>query len=505
MRLLLRFCASCAFLRPSLLVLFAAFAGHLAAQPANVQADPTTGALFRPAAATFISGNSLLTTSAAAAAYQPLDADLTSWAAVVRAGGFDTFVATPSSANLATLVTGETGTGALVFGTSPTFTTPTLGAATATSITGATDLTLAGGSTGASLVLGAASADSTALTANVNLYLQKAAGSSVVFRNNAAGSFTEAMRIAGTTGNLLIGTTTDAASLAGGLVVNGSGAGAASSGTNTGALRVTGGVGVSGAGYFGGSINAVGGQVTGTFTVGNGTANATNAINRGTTAQGNYVQWQTAGALNWAAGSGATGTNTNWELYNYGIGANALSISNTTSAAAFAGTVSAQGTGTHTFGTTNTVGLAAGSINGTNTTAGATTSLLIRNTDNTNSASSAVMQATVGGANAGDPRILLTVDAVVDWSLGVDNSDSDSLKIGPSGTVGTSTALTLTTAGAATFAGAVTIAGTVIHTLSATPASASAAGTVGTMSWDANYIYICTSANTWKRVAIATW
>jgi hypothetical protein len=59
--------------------------------------------------------------------------------------------------------------------------------------------------------------------------------------------------------------------------------------------------------------------------------------------------------------------------------------------------------------------------------------------------------------------------------------------------------------GAATFAGAVTIGGTVIHTLSATPASATAAGTVGTMSWDANYIYICTATNTWKRVAIATW
>lgn len=51
------------------------------------------------------------------------------------------------------------------------------------------------------------------------------------------------------TGNLLIGTTTDAASLAGGLVVNGSGAGAAASSTVTGALRVTGGVGVSGAVY----------------------------------------------------------------------------------------------------------------------------------------------------------------------------------------------------------------------------------------------------------------
>jgi hypothetical protein len=36
---------------------------------------------------------------------QPLDADLTSWAAVPRASGFDTFTATPSGANLASLLT----------------------------------------------------------------------------------------------------------------------------------------------------------------------------------------------------------------------------------------------------------------------------------------------------------------------------------------------------------------------------------------------------------------
>ncbi len=38
-----------------------------------------------------------------------------------------------------------------------------------------------------------------------------------------------------------------------------------------------------------------------------------------------------------------------------------------------------------------------------------------------------------------------------------------------------------------------------------TPASASATGTAGTIAWDASYIYVCTAANTWKRVAIATW
>jgi hypothetical protein len=40
--------------------------------------------------------------------------------------GVETFLATPSSANLRTAVTDETGTGSLVFATSPTITTPTL-------------------------------------------------------------------------------------------------------------------------------------------------------------------------------------------------------------------------------------------------------------------------------------------------------------------------------------------------------------------------------------------
>jgi hypothetical protein len=40
---------------------------------------------------------------------------------------------------------------------------------------------------------------------------------------------------------------------------------------------------------------------------------------------------------------------------------------------------------------------------------------------------------------------------------------------------------------------------------SKTPASASATGVVGEIAWDADYIYICTATNTWKRVGIATW
>lgn len=52
--------------------------------------------------------------------------------------GIATFLGTPSSANLASAVTNETGSGLLVFATSPTLTTPVLGVATATSINGLT-------------------------------------------------------------------------------------------------------------------------------------------------------------------------------------------------------------------------------------------------------------------------------------------------------------------------------------------------------------------------------
>ena len=38
-----------------------------------------------------------------------------------------------------------------------------------------------------------------------------------------------------------------------------------------------------------------------------------------------------------------------------------------------------------------------------------------------------------------------------------------------------------------------------------TPANAGDTGNAGDICWDANYIYVCTATNTWKRAAIATW
>lgn len=62
--------------------------------------------------------------------------------------GVATFLATPSSANLAAAVTGETGSGALVFATSPALTTPDLGTPSAATLTNATGLPIVAGTTG---------------------------------------------------------------------------------------------------------------------------------------------------------------------------------------------------------------------------------------------------------------------------------------------------------------------------------------------------------------------
>jgi hypothetical protein len=65
--------------------------------------------------------------------------------------GIATFLGTPSSANLAAAVTDETGSGALVFATSPSLVTPTLGVATATSIN---KVAITAPATGATLTIG---------------------------------------------------------------------------------------------------------------------------------------------------------------------------------------------------------------------------------------------------------------------------------------------------------------------------------------------------------------
>jgi hypothetical protein len=79
--------------------------------------------------------------------------------------GVASFLATPSSANLAAALTDETGSGAAVFATSPTLTTPNLGTPSAATLTNATGLPISTGVSG----LGAGVATFLATPSSANL------------------------------------------------------------------------------------------------------------------------------------------------------------------------------------------------------------------------------------------------------------------------------------------------------------------------------------------------
>lgn len=83
----------------------------------------------------------------------------------VYAAGVNVWMDTPTSANLAAAMTDETGTGLLVFNTSPTLVTPTLGTPTAGTLTNCTGLPVATGISG----LGAAMATFLATPSSANL------------------------------------------------------------------------------------------------------------------------------------------------------------------------------------------------------------------------------------------------------------------------------------------------------------------------------------------------
>ena len=76
--------------------------------------------------------------------YQPTNSWYQINAETVYAAGMQAFLATPSSANLRAAMTDETGTGLLVFNTSPTFVTPILGTPTSGTLTNCTGLPVAG-------------------------------------------------------------------------------------------------------------------------------------------------------------------------------------------------------------------------------------------------------------------------------------------------------------------------------------------------------------------------
>jgi hypothetical protein len=102
-----------------------------------------------------------------------------SWACSVLGTGVSTFLTTPSSANLAAAVTDETGSGALVFATSPALTTPNLGTPSAVTLTNGTGLPVSTGISG--LGMGIATWLATPSSANLRSALTDESGTGAAY------------------------------------------------------------------------------------------------------------------------------------------------------------------------------------------------------------------------------------------------------------------------------------------------------------------------------------
>ena len=141
--------------------------------------------------------------------YQPTNSWYQINADTVYAAGIQTFLATPTSANLRSAMTDETGTGSLVFATSPTLTTPvitnptvstgtftspalvtpSIGAATGTSLT-ATGLIASTGTSGVGYSTGAGGTVTQVTSRTTGVTLNKTTGAITLV--SAAGSATAA-------------------------------------------------------------------------------------------------------------------------------------------------------------------------------------------------------------------------------------------------------------------------------------------------------------------------
>ena len=107
--------------------------------------------------------------------------------AALTANPLSQFAAT-TSAQLKSVISDETGSGALVFATSPSLVTPTLGVATATSVNGVT-MSVGSGATAGSIAIAGALGSNSSGTSNVGIGTSALASNSTGDDNTAVGLF----------------------------------------------------------------------------------------------------------------------------------------------------------------------------------------------------------------------------------------------------------------------------------------------------------------------------
>jgi hypothetical protein len=86
-------------------------------------------------------------------------------------------------------------------------------------------------------------------------------------------------------------------------------------------------------------------------------------------------------------------------------------------------------------------------FNVSDATAGTGVKYTVSHTESANAASHATVDILAGGANGGDPRIHFGVTGAGEYTMGVDNSDSDKFKIAASAALGTTDLVTITATG----------------------------------------------------------
>ena len=92
-----------------------------------------------------------------------------------------------------------------------------------------------------------------------------------------------------------------------------------------------------------------------------------------------------------------------------------------------------------------------GDVNVARSNAGNDVIINVANTDNTSANSDAAVLIQTGGASAGDAVVAYEVAGTTSWTVGIDNSDSDTYVIAASGALGTNNTLKITTPGVVSF------------------------------------------------------